>query len=1121
MPNYLTKRINNNIKEINHLIKIIFVVAVYSLFFLNVTIYSQTTSATFERITIKNGLSQSTVNYIIQDKKGFMWFATYDGLNKYDGYNFKVYKKINDDSTSLSYNGAIYLYEDNEGYIWVVNNGNAGLNRFNPETEKFIRYVHNPDDPTSISSNEVHHVMQDRSGDIWICTSNALNLVVEKKVGDKKTISFKRFYFPSNTTPFSRAYEDRNGKLLLFADYLYYFDRESNKFRKTNTVLSTCPKISISEDQDGNLWLGTTENGIIKLVYDDKTKSYKRAALGKINVTPNNRNHVLIDNKNQIWITTESKGLFQYDKKENRLINFTNNQIDLNSISDNTTYSLFIDRSGILWIGTFSQGLCKYNLHRKQFHHFKSILGKKNTLSGNVISSIHSRKPDELWIGVDLNGGVNRFIFRDNKEPQVIHYKHDPKDNNTIAGNSVLCLVQRKNGEVWLGSSNTPISKIIPEEFGTNEIPTIKRFKTAPWTFSIYEDSEETIWGGTWGRGLWRYSDKTNKFTYFQNNPDNPLSLCDNIIWAISEDNYGNIWIGGHGEGLSILSAKEKNKLNPEFINYNYEEGNKSSLSNSTINVFCQDKSGTMWIGTAGGLNKVIKKDNNFSNIGKDSELEFYSYHMNDGLPSEGITGIVEDDNSNLWLSTTNGISKFNISEGSFTNYDESDGLQSNEFWHNAYFKDQNGRIYFGGQNGFNAFYPDSIKADSLLPNVVITNIKLFNKSVEIGEKINGDVIIPKSINHTSEITLSHKNNVLTIEFAALHYTQPDKNSYAYKMEGFDKEWNYIGNKREVTYTNLDPGTYILRVRGSNNDGIWNEKGASLKIIITPPFWKTLWFRFFIMVLTILAVYAIHLIRVKNIVAYGRELEIKVAERTQDLENANKQIAEKANELNKSNKELEDFAYIVSHDLKAPLRGINELSNWIFEDYSNVLDKEGKENLTMLIERSVKMNNMIQGILEYSRVGRTEEKPEKVDLNKLLKDVIDLLSPPDNIKIKVENKLPKYKADRIRLTQLFQNLLSNAIKYIDKPKGIIKIGCTEEKSKWKFSVSDNGPGIEEKHFEKIFKIFQTLDSVPSEKSTGIGLTIVKKIIDLYKGRIWVESEIGKGTTFYFTLPKQK
>jgi light-regulated signal transduction histidine kinase (bacteriophytochrome) len=261
------------------------------------------------------------------------------------------------------------------------------------------------------------------------------------------------------------------------------------------------------------------------------------------------------------------------------------------------------------------------------------------------------------------------------------------------------------------------------------------------------------------------------------------------------------------------------------------------------------------------------------------------------------------------------------------------------------------------------------------------------------------------------------------------------------------------------------------------------------------------------LILILLVIYSVYSIRVRNIVEYGQKLEAEVEKRTEDL--------------NKSNKELEDFAYIVSHDLKAPLRGINELSEWISEDYSDKLDKEGKEDLNMLRERTSKMNDMIQGILEYSRIGRTELEEEKIDLNNLVEGVIALLAPPDNIKITIEDKLPEYTANGTRLGELFQNLISNAVKYIDKPEGIIKISCTEEENQWKFSVSDNGPGIDEKYFEKIFKIFQTLGTEPTGESTGIGLTIVKKIIDLYEGKIWVESAIEKGTTFYFTLPKQE
>lgn len=1104
MPNYLTKRINNNIKQINHLIKIIFIIAVYSSCFLSGTLYSITTSATFERITKKDGLSQSTVTNIIQDRKGFMWFGTYDGMNKYDGYTFKTYRHIENDNSSLSDNGAAYLYEDNKGFIWVTNNANEGICKFNPETEKFIRYKHNPDDSTSISSNTVYHIMQDSRNNIWISTNNALNLLIENKIGDKITESFKRFDISSIEGRLTKIHENRNGKLLLFANYVYYFDRESNTIKRASKIIepanATYAIISISEDKAGNLWLGTIDSGIIKLVYDKQTQSYKQAVLNKSIATLNGRNYVLIDYKNRIWIATNKNGLFQYSEKEDRLINFSNDKTDLNSISDNSIISLFIDRSGILWIGTYSQGLCKYDLFKKQFYHFKSIPGNNNTLGGNVISSIHSTTPGELWIGLDKGGGVNRLIFRNNKDPKVTHYKYSSTDNNTIGDNNTLCLVQRKNGEVWLGSASNSLSKIVPEKTGTNESPIIKRYLQGSWTFSIYEDSQGTIWGGTWGGGLWKYKDKTNTFVYFRNDPDDSTSLCDNIIWAIAEDNTGNLWIGGHGKGLSILPAKEKDKLNPKFINFKHEEENDESLSSNTINVFCQDHTGTMWIGTAGGLNKVVKKDNNLTK----NKLSFISYHIKDGLPAEGIIGIIEDNNGNLWLSTSNGLSKFNVSELSFTNYTESDGLQSNEFWHNSYFKDQNGRIYFGGNNGLNAFYPDSIKPNPFIPDIVITDIKLFNKSVEIGEEIDGDVIISKSINETSKIVLSYKNNMLSLEFAALHYTGSENSKYAYKMEGFDKEWiKTSADRRFATYSNLPAGKYTFKVKASNCDGVWNEEGTLLKIIITPPFWKTIWSRLSTILLIITVTYTIYRIRVRSIVAYGRRFK------------------ELADALEKSNEELKQFAHIIAHDLKVPLRGVNQLAEWISDDYSDVLDKKGKTNLKLLKKRTKFMNDIIQALLDYSKIGKAKSKIEHIDFNNLLENVIHSISPPPNVKIIIENKLPKYRGDSTLLSQIFENLISNAIKYTDKSVVIIKINCTDENNKWKFSISDNGPGIEEKYFDKIFQMFETLDHKKTYRSTGIGLTIAKKIVEAEEGKIWIESEIGKGTIFYFTLPKSK
>ncbi len=911
----------------------------YNLLTLNNIAYSQLANTTFERITTEDGLSQSSVNYIIQDQKGFMWFATYGGINKYDGYTFKTYTHIENDSSSLSDNGIIYLYEDKKGYIWAVNNANQGICKFDPVTEKFITYKHNPNDSTTISSNTVYYVTEDKLGNIWISTDNALNLVFE----NNHITKFKRFDISPIEGRFARIYEDRHGKLLLFANYLYYFDRQSNTICKTNTLLNQSNAvydiISICEDKTGNIWLGTSVYGIIKLVYNKESKSYERSTFNKKEIPPDNGNYLIIDKNDKIWIASGTKGLFQYNENEDLIINFLNNKCDFNSISDNGISSLYIDHSDILWIGTESQGLCKYNLSKKEFFHYKCIYGDKNTLSGNVISSIHSTTPGELWVGVESSGGVNRFIFKNKGKIEVIHYKYNPKNKNTIAGDKIFCLLQRKNGEVWAGSADCYISKIIPEKPGTNELPIIKRFVHKNWTFSIYEDNERTLWGGTWRGGLWRYNEKIDTFIYYQNDPENPSSLCDDIIWAISGDDSGNIWIGGHGGGLSILPSEDKNKLNPKFINYKNESNNNRSLSNNTIHVFYLDKTGTMWIGTTSGLDRVIRKNNNFSNIKKDNKLEFYSYHIKDGLPSEAIIGIEEDDSGNLWLSTSNGISKFNVKENTFINYDESNGLQSNEFWHNAYFKDQNERIYFGGQNGFNAFYPDSLKLNPFLPKVVFTDLKILYKSVEVGEKVNGDVVLTKSLNETSKIVLSRKNKVFTLEFAALHYVQPKKNKYTYKLEGFDKNWIKTNADRNfVSYTDLPEGKYTFKVKASNSDGIWNEKETSLKIIILTPWWKTLVFKILSILLLIASAISIYYYRINRLEKQKIYLEEKVNDRTKEIEEKNKVLTEQACVLNETNTILEERQQIIEEQAEELKSQKEELENTnIYLDKTNKL----------------------------------------------------------------------------------------------------------------------------------------------------------------------------------------
>ena len=1118
-------------------------------------------NVTFERITRKDGLSNSTVNYIIQDRNGFMWFATYDGINRYDGYSFKVYRHNEADISSLSHDGIVFLCEDGDGYIWVVNNAHTGLDKFDPETEKFTLYVNDPEDPTSLSSNDVQGVFKDRSGNTWICTANALNLVVNEKTAKKTVTRFKRFYNKSSSAAFNMGYENRNGQLLLFADYLYNFNRKNNEIIKTDVALTQSSVRSVSEDREGNLWLGTSHDGIVKLIYDARTDDYKRSDSGIPDLNLINRNYMVIDHKDRIWIGNESSGLYQYDKNENQLRHFENDESDANSISDNTIYCLYIDGSGVLWIGTFSQGLCKYDLYKKPFYHFKSIPGNENSLSGNVISSIHSTRPGELWVGLDLGGGINRLIDTDINKPKVFRYKIDPDNTtNSAERNSVLCLLQRRNGDIWSGSAGGIIAIMTPEEPGANNQPSQRILRPYSWPFCMYEDRDEIIWVGTWSGGLYRYNN-ANFVVNFTNDPQNPKSLCDNIVWAITEDDDGNIWIGGHGGGLSILPAKEKNKPSPEFINFEHIQGDTSSLSNNTINTFCQDNEGTMWIGTSAGLNKVILNKNNFRDINANTILKFVSYHVNNGFPSEGIIGIVEDNSGNLWISTSNGLSKFDSKKETCINYDVTDGLQGNEFWHNAYFKDQEGRLFFGGQNGFNAFYADSIKPNPFIPRIVFTEIKLFNKPVGIGDKINNDVILTKSIYETSKIILSHKNNILSIEFATLHYTEPLKNKYAYKLEGFDKDWVETGSDRRfATYTNLPAGSYTFKVRASNNDGLWNEEGASLEVIILPPWWRTLLFRIIATIIIIGSIIAFYYYRLNRLNRQKRLLQELVRKRTKEIEEKNAILLQQTDELNETNTLLEErqqrieeqseelktqaeelsntnkilvtlnatkdkFFSIIAHDLKNPfssILGFCEILTLRYDKYND----EKRKHLIGVIDRSAQnVFKLLENLLQWSRsqTGNIKYSPEEFNISDIVRNIHTLNENALTEKgIKFSYNIPEelnMYADKNMIYTVIRNLVTNAIKFTEM--GEIQVEAAENESYVKVSIRDTGVGIRSEVVDKIFEIekSKSTEGTRGEPGTGLGLIICRDFVEKNGGTIGVESEVGKGSVFYFTIPK--
>jgi signal transduction histidine kinase/ligand-binding sensor domain-containing protein/CheY-like chemotaxis protein len=1109
----------------------------------------------FDHLTAREGLSQSSINYIMQDHNGFLWFATYNGLNKYDGHSFKVYRKNNKDLTSISGNDTYYLFEDNQGYLWIVNHNTTGLDCFDPKTETFVNYSHDPSDPESISNNEIFHVTQDSKGNIWICAGNALNLFISPKTDKYKQGRFVKYMNPNSSSKITWAFEDINRKLLVFADSLYYFNYTNNRLKHSGVSLGNAVQVnSVVNDRQNNVLLGTILHGVIKLEYDKATTTYRKTSAGKIDVTPNRRSRLCLDSNHHLWIATE-EGLYRYKPETETMEQFVPDDMDSRTISDRILYSLYEDKTGVLWIGTFSKGLDKYDFFRKQFLHFKKTPNSKNSLSGNVISSIHGINPNELWVGLDVGGGINRIIFSGNQEPKIIHYLLNTQDSKTNSENSILCLVQRRNGEVWTGSSGGIIARFKPEPPFSGQKPIFKKYLFDKWTFSIYEDSDGILWGGTWDKGLWRYDDKTDQFDFFLPDSGNRHSISDKVIWSIGEDQHKNIWIGGHGYGISVLTADEKRKPSPKFINFNHERDNPEGLSNNTINAFCQARDGTFWICTAGGLNKVVNHQDITGSYDNFPDIKFQSYNMSDGLPSDGIVGIVEDSKGYIWLSTTYGISKMNPQKVEFVNYNEGHGLQSNEFWHNAYFKDASGMIFFGGENGFNAFKPENIIPNPFLPKVVLTELLLFNNTVNVGDPVNNQVILKEPIHRTKDIVLNYKNNIVTFQFAALHFAQPAQNKYAYYLEGFEDDWNYTGNQRSATYTNLDPGYYTFRVKASNNDGIWSNNEIALGITITPPWWKTLLVKISAPVLLMLIFLGMFRIRLRILKQQKEVLKMTVRERTEEIQEVNALLEERQEEILMQNEELlrhrnnleelvtertlqlekekqkaeesdrlkSSFLANMSHEIRTPMNAILGFSSLLRE--AEFSETEKVSFIQTINSNGETLMVLIDDILDISMIESNQLvlNPKYFDVNTVLIELEEYYRLKKDHKLgiefvnKKENELILY-IDPVRFRQIMNNLVSNAFKYTNE--GYIRFGYEKREEEIRFFVSDSGIGIDPEYSESIFNNFFKIELQSSQvyRGTGIGLAICKRLVESMNGKIWVESKLGSGSNFFFTIP---
>ncbi|MBX7222920.1 MAG: protein kinase [Blastocatellia bacterium] len=775
-----------------------------------------------KRFGVEQGLSQAGAGAILQDRTGFLWIGTQDGLNRYDGYTFKVFRNQPGDATSLAANDVRALCEDQTGALWV-GTLDGGLSRYDHKTESFQTFRVDPAAPTGLSSNNIRALWVDTSGLVWIGTSGGGLSAYDTKASRFVNLSSWP-QNPNNQTGQSilSIFQDGEGTLWFGTQEkgLCRFDLRRNLvtryWTKAENPVQRLPGDdvqAITSDGKGNLWIGTTQ-GLVRLNLPGQTITvYQAQPNTPRTLAGNDVRTVCVDRQGILWVGS-ANGIDRYDPADGGF-DLVNSSSPLpGSLTSNDLRTIVEDRQGILWVGTGGGGVYAYAPQAGRFRTYRNVPNDAASLGSNIVWSFTEAPNGEIWVGTD--DGLCRL---DPLTGRFRTYRNNPANPNSLSHNTVLALAVDQSGAVWAGTRSGGICRFEP---GRDNFTVFRHDPQKP--DSIPSDivrgltcgRDGTLWISTRGGGLGAFDPKTGTCVTYRHDPNRADSLASDEMRLVYEDQTGLVWVGTYGSGLCVLDRTQN-----RFTTWKSDPKNPNSLGNDTIWAMCEDKSGALWVGTnGGGLSRFDR-----------STQSFQTFRTGDGLPNDLILGILEDGLGRLWISTNRGISRFDPQKREFRNFDASDGLQSNEFCSGACAKTKTGEMYFGGINGFNVFQPEAVTDSTYLPPVVLTGFKRFNQPVKLAQ----------SITDIQEVTVDYRDHFITFEFAALGFVNPEKNQYKFKLEGFDQDWIPAGTLRTATYTNLDGGSYVFHVKASNADGVWNEQGASLRVIVIPPPWKRWW----------------------------------------------------------------------------------------------------------------------------------------------------------------------------------------------------------------------------------------------------------------------------------------
>ena len=1012
----------------------------------------------FRHFSVEDGLSSNSVRAIMQDKYGFMWLGTDDGLNRYDGTTIKVYN-LNPQGSN-DYISSLYDTTDN---IWVGTEG--GVYIFDYETESFELFKVLTAQGDSIKSN-VNHIAEDRDGNLWFST-----------VGQgifKYNISkhyLEHYEFKDANGLMASVLVDSENQIWAVTNWgsptVSKLNKAENKFEPFPITYEAGQYDSNSlvmlEDSEHALWLGTWECGLQKIDrYTGKAITYLHPSEGK----GATHIHSLMEYAPHQLLIGSDDGLLLFNTLTCEHQLFTEDETNPYSLSNRFVYPIVKDREGGIWVGTYYGGVNYLSPNTGQFECFAHSRFY-NSVNGTVIGRFCEDSSGYIWIASD-DGGLSRFAPKDK---QFTHYMPDEHRNSLSYHNvHALCM---DDDDLWIGTYTGGVN-VLNTKTGTFRVYTTKGgdLTTLDGTssYAIFRDREKRIWVTSMA-GINLYNREEDNFIRVKD--------LESLTIDIDQDADGNIWFSTQGKGLFKYNPDKKT-----WKNYVYSN-TPGALVNDQVNCVLIDGNGNMWVGTMNGLCKYDAGEDRFEAIPLD-------------IPSRNICGIVEDQHV-LWLTTTKGLVRYAPGE-SCQVFTRSDGLQSEQFLPNAALKASDGKIYVGSVNGFNAFYPYQIKMNKVLPPVVITGLEIFNKEIRIGDKK-----LPKALNWMAELDLSYKDHVFSLLYASLSYCTPEKNQYAYKLEGFDKDWNYVGSQNKATYTNLPAGTYVFKVKATNNDGIWSNQEASLKITIHPPFyWST-------------ASKILYFIWVCIALTFFIRFLLKRTEKKHTAE---------INQLNVSKeKEVHEakikFFTMIAHEIRTPVSLIIGPLEKIMKS-SIPMPAVLRDDLNIIDRNSQRLLFLVNQLLDFRKVeqeGITMRYASQ-NIRQLLQAVCERFKPfitQHGAHLEVEYPDADFTAmvDSEAITKMISNLLTNASKYT-KDKVVLSCIVQPEQHTFVVKVTDNGIGISKEDRKRIFKpFFQAMDNKPG---TGIGLSIVKSIVESHNGCIEVESEINKGSSFIVTLP---